>query len=176
MKPKKILYIHGYNSSGSTGKIMQEIFPKYFCDCEVIAPKISPYFKEARNQINEILKNNDIDLVIGTSLGGFMTLKIDNPKISKIAINPVFDPYVDLAKIDAPKEVYETYVNDSIFVKTPNHPKLIGIFGDKDVLVNYREDFKRFFPNSKVIENSEMEHQIKSEEIENILVDIIKNF
>lgn len=171
---KKILYVHGYNSSGSTGRFMQKIFPKYFSECEVIAPKISPYFKEAQEQIEEILRNNDIDLVIGTSLGGFMTLKIDNPKISKIVINPVFDPYVDLAKIDAPKDIYESYKHDSVFAKTPNHQKLIGIFGDKDPLVNYREYFKLFFSNAEIKTFPEMEHQIKPEEIENILVEIIK--
>lgn len=173
---KKILYIHGYNSSGSTGKSMQEIFSKYFPGCEVIAPKISPYFEEAREQISEILKNDDIDLVIGTSLGGFMTLKIDNPKISKIVINPVFDPYVDLARIDAPKEVYETYIDDSIFVRTPSHSNLIGIFGDKDALVNYRDYFKMFFSNAGIKTFPEMEHQIKPEEIENILVEVIKEY
>lgn len=173
---KKILYIHGYNSSGSTGKFMQEIFPKYFPGCEVIAPKISPYFEEAREQIDEILKVNDIDLVIGTSLGGFMTLKINDTKIRKIVINPVFDPYVDLAKIDAPEEVYETYIDDSIFVRTPNHPKLIGIFGDKDALVNYREYFEMFFSTAEIKTFPEMEHQIKPEEIENILTKIVEKF
>lgn len=170
---KKILYIHGYNSSGSTGKSMQEIFPKYFPGCEVIAPKISPYFKEAREQISEILRNNDIDLVIGTSLGGFMTLKINAPKIQKIVINPIFDPYVDLAKIDAPEEVYKTYIDDSIFVRTPNHSKLIGIFGDKDALVNYRDYFKMFFSNAEIKTFPEMEHQIKTKEIENDLIPLV---
>ncbi|MCH5167375.1 MAG: hypothetical protein J1F35_05720 [Erysipelotrichales bacterium] len=176
MKPKKILYIHGYNSSGSTGRVMQEIFPKYFPDCEVIAPKISPYFVEAQERIEEIIKENNIDLVIGTSLGGFMTLKINNPKVSKIVINPVFDPFEDLAEIDAPKDIYESYRNKSIYNQSFNDSNLIGIFGDKDILVNYREDFKTFFPGREVVEVSEMEHQIKSEEIEKILVKIINKF
>lgn len=171
---KKILYIHGYNSSGTTGKSMQEIFKKYFPQYEVLAPKISPIYSEAKQTIDNVINENDIALVIGTSLGGFDTLMIDKP-VLKLIINPTLDPFGTLPKIDAPKEHYESYrdldyksvINGDIQANT------YGIFGNRDKVVNFRDEFRKNYLENHVFILPELEHQIKYEEIEKDLVPLV---
>lgn len=174
MKKQKILYVHGFNSSGSTGRTMKEIFSDY----EVYAPPIPEKFNEAKSFIEKFVDDNKIDLVIGTSLGAFITLNLSN-EVKRIVINPTFDPYNDLQPLDAPKEVYGSYKGHAIYddaIKKITFFKLentYGMFGGSDPLFSYYRFFKQIFPEKHTYYVPTMEHQIKSIEIEKDLKPLV---
>ncbi len=94
----KIIYIHGFNSSGKSTKVdqLRASFPNY----KIIAPTLSSDPNEAYSQIvSEIVKEYDDTIIIGTSLGGFYALAISNRfDIPCFLINPSLKPHKTLIK------------------------------------------------------------------------------
>lgn len=93
----KILYVHGYNGSAEGGSYRllkkhrpegAEIFGMDYCqdDCAV-----------ALEQIRETVRKKDIDVVVGSSLGGFLTILTEG--IERYAINPCYHPSVELPQL-----------------------------------------------------------------------------
>lgn len=83
---KKIFYIHGLSSSGSsnTVKVLRELLPKV----SIIAPDlpIDPY--EALSLLRDISEKEQPHVVIGTSMGGMFAQQLHGYK--KILVNPSF--------------------------------------------------------------------------------------
>jgi len=79
-----ILYLHGMASSHACpiAKSIQELLPTD----RVIVPDLSIDPDKAFPQIDKILKEEQVDLIVGHSLGGFMAQKYRGYK--KILINP----------------------------------------------------------------------------------------
>lgn len=86
---KKILYIHGFCSSAQTGTAnrIREVFDQ----CDVHAIDVNHHPAESIALIEQYVRDNNIDLLIGTSLGGYFTLCADVDCI-KVAVNPATDP------------------------------------------------------------------------------------
>ena len=112
---KKLLYIHGYNGSpeGSSCQLFRKHMPQD--EWQVIG---MDYNQEdcavALQQIRETIEREGIDLVAGSSLGGFLALLTTG--IKRIVINPCYLPSVELPKLGphnglpAPsKEMIATY-------------------------------------------------------------------
>lgn len=95
---KKLLYIHGYNGSPEGGSC--RLFRKYMPaeEWQVIG---MDYYQEdcatALKQIRETIESEHIDLVVGSSLGGFLTLLTTG--VPRIVINPCYSPSVELPKL-----------------------------------------------------------------------------
>ena len=117
-------------------------------------------------------------MVIGTSLGAFITLNVQN-KVKRIVINPTFDPYQDLQPLNASKEVYESYKGHSFYdeeiykLTKYKFDNTFGMFGKKDPLFSYGHSFKSIFRDNQTFEIPNMEHQIKPNEIEKYLKPIV---
>ncbi|MCQ2228226.1 MAG: hypothetical protein MJZ13_00590 [Bacteroidales bacterium] len=79
-----ILYMHGMASSHES--FTAACIRKYMPDAEVLAPDLSIDPAIAFPQIDEILKNNKVDVIVGHSLGGFMAQKCRGYK--KVLVNP----------------------------------------------------------------------------------------
>lgn len=86
MVGKKILYVHGFASSGSTGtvKTMRVLLPK----AEVIAPDLPVDPHEAMALLNDICQKENPSLIIGTSMGGMYTELLKG--YDRIVVNPAF--------------------------------------------------------------------------------------
>ncbi len=167
---KNILYIHGYNSSGSTGRLMKKLFNERYGDSiNIYAPKISPIYQEAKIQIEEYLKEHDIDLIIGTSLGGFLTL--DTHGYFRIVVNPILHPYIDLKTINAKKEDYESYENVELILDNEDGIEVFGMFGDEDELVNYQDEYKKNLRNCKIVKG--MKHQMSENDIREEIIPML---
>lgn len=84
----KIMYVHGFASAGSTSAV--DIIRKYLPKDEVISYDIpiSPY--DAVEFLRKKIVDDDIDLIIGTSLGAYYTLQTYG--CAKIVINPPYNP------------------------------------------------------------------------------------
>ena len=154
---KKLLYIHGYRSSsarlqgknGSPEGSSCRLFRKYIPQdkWQVIG---MDYTQDdcavALREISETIEREKIDLVVGSSLGGFLTLLTTG--IERIVINPCDSPSVELPKLGphnglpAPsKEMIATYAAFEPQLKkfSPEEKKLIkGYFADDDELLEDR--------------------------------------
>lgn len=95
---RKLLYIHGYNGSseGSSCRLFRKCMPQY--EWQVI---VMDYTQDdcavALREIRETIERECIDLVVGSSLGGFLTLQTKG--IERIVINPCYSPSVELPKL-----------------------------------------------------------------------------
>lgn len=172
---KDILYIHGYGSHGHTGEAMEKAFKENY-NINVYHPQFSPYYKEARSQIDEFLKSHKVDLIIGTSLGGFMTL--DTPGYFRIAVNPVFNPYEALKSIGVLVDIVNTYEIPSVSLPQDFISKKIevyGVFGGKDTVVDYKDDFSRIYNHNNMFFAPDMEHSMSDEDIEKYLFNVVEH-
>lgn len=193
----KILYLHGIGS-GAESRTPTEL-RKDFPDAEILAPElpVSPM------DIVELLKNkywNDkaIDLVIGTSLGGFFALTFPNTK--RILVNPALFADEDIKngigygcqpffceRADGAKEylIDEKYISELKSIRNSIYNEwyaknkenyvsnTYAIFGENDELLHHVDDFKKFFDADKARMISG-EHRLSTEEIHTILTPLVK--
>ena len=68
MKGKKILYVHGFGSSGASGtaKTLQLLMP----NAKIIAPDLPLHPEDAMTLLHTICDTEKPDLIIGSSMGG----------------------------------------------------------------------------------------------------------
>lgn len=86
MSGKKILYIHGFASSGQNGSVrtLKLLLPQ----AEVIAPDLPVEPAEALALLRSIVEEQEPDLVIGTSMGAMYAELLHG--VDRILVNPAF--------------------------------------------------------------------------------------
>lgn len=91
---KKILYIHGFCSSAQTATVgrLREVFGG---TCQVHAIDVNHHPAESIGLIEAYVAEHGIDLLLGTSLGGYYTL-CSRVACPKVAVNPATNPEVML--------------------------------------------------------------------------------
>lgn len=150
---KKLLYIHGYN--GSANGHSCQLFRKHApAGWQVIGMEYDQDdCQVALQQIRQTVDDEKIDLVVGSSLGGFLTLLTTG--VRRIVINPCYLPSVELPALGSIKELptpkpemIDTYAAYEDVLKTfdENERKLItGYFAPADELLadRYHETFRR---------------------------------
>lgn len=84
---KKIIYFHGFGSSGASGTVEQLrlMLPEY----QIIAPDIPVDPVDALPFLKELCASEQPDLVIGTSMGGMYAQQMFG--FRKICVNPAFN-------------------------------------------------------------------------------------
>ena len=103
-----IIYIHGFRSTGESGKAQQ--LRDFFPECKVISPTLSSCPSEAIKQLLlEIGDNRGCTVLVGTSLGGFyasfLACKYDMPAF---IINPALEPQISLIKAVGAHKRYDS--------------------------------------------------------------------
>ena len=93
MSKKKLLYIHGFRSSAQSSTILN--IKANDLDVEVHAFDVTHHPVESIKMIEKYIADHSIDILAGTSLGGFYTL-CANVDIPKIAVNPAINPETSL--------------------------------------------------------------------------------
>lgn len=106
MIKNKLLYIHGFRSSAQSSTILN-IRANYH-EVEVHAFDVTHHPEESIKKIEDYIAAHGIDILAGTSLGGFYTLcaKVGIPKI---AVNPVLAPDESLSVLPEIGEEVEYY-------------------------------------------------------------------
>ena len=155
MAGKKILYVHGFASSGQSGTVtrLRTVFP----NATVIAPDLPIHPQEALDLLHHVCDTEQPDLIIGTSMGGMYTEQLRG--YDRICVNPALE-IAETMKVHGmtgtqqfqnPRQdgVQEFYVDKALVKEyrdvseqrfqgiTPgDEQRVYGLFGDKDDLVD----------------------------------------
>lgn len=153
----RILYVHGYNGSPigeSFQKLAKYATKEYFgekVEMHTFTYDPDKPFKVAR-ELKHYYYSNDIDLMIGCSLGGFLVANCDWAR--RIAVNPCLKPSVELPKLGFTCDVSDyTFMEQNLGRYAENGDKdlCIGCFAPADELLGsryvfeFREHFKETY-------------------------------
>lgn len=166
MAGKKILYVHGFASSGQNGTVrtLKLLLP----DAETIAPDLPVEPAEALDLLMNILASEKPDLVIGTSMGAMYAEMLYG--VDRILVNPAFQLADTLLKNNGlgrqefhnPRKDGETsfLVTKTLlehFRETSSHcfersdldwDRVFGLFGINDNLVHTFDLFSEHYPQA----------------------------
>jgi len=91
-----ILYLHGFASCGDSTKT--KVLKQFFGSEEVMAPNLPANPSEAISLARKLIIDNDIDLIIGSSLGGYYASYLcETMGVKAVLINPSTQPFITLA-------------------------------------------------------------------------------
>ena len=158
---KKILYIYGYESSATDSRTMESVkaaMDKLGYDVVSVAySQTMP--RRAVKELEDYVKSNGIEYIIGHSLGGFYALCV-NVDVKKILINPCMKPHIELPKLHSNEEISPTAIaefkqlyDERIKRNINVSHDLLGLFGLNDELFCYYKDFSDLSPYAYFIQS-----------------------
>ena len=86
MQGKKILYVHGFASSGQSGTV--RLLRTFMPNATVVAPDLPIHPFEALDLLHSVCEAEQPDLIIGSSMGGMMAEQLRG--YDRILVNPAF--------------------------------------------------------------------------------------
>jgi len=175
----KILYIHGFGSTGNSQTVqgLQNILgndatilaPQFSNDLSTVA-QIEQNIAEAKKLMHEFRPN----VVIGSSFGGFIATFLNG--YPRILINPCLRPSERLHNLspNMSKEDIELLkaLETSHDIDGEMRFEMYGLFGLHDELFSYLNLFKKQYGESKTY-TMPCGHRMDAENIENHLIPII---
>ena len=155
LKGKKMMYVHGFGSSGQSGTVrrLRTVFP----NATVIAPDLPLHPEEAIALLHRLCQDEQPDMILGTSMGGMYTEQLrgfdricTNPALciadtmhdhgltgTQQYQNPRLDGvqtfYVDKALVKEYRTVSERRFEN---LDDADRQRVFGLFGDEDTLVD----------------------------------------
>ena len=167
MKGKKIMYVHGFGSSGQSGTVtlLRTLMPA----ATVIAPDLPLHPAEALALLQQTCDAEKPDLIIGTSMGGMYAEMLRGT--DRILINPAFEMGDTMVKHNmVGKQAFQSPRTDGIqyFIVTKalvneykeittllfdgideaEQKRVIGLFGDEDTSVDTFDLFAQHYPTT----------------------------
>ena len=165
MVGKKIIYVHGFMSAGSTHTA--QILRDYMPQATVIAPDLPIHPEEAMELLRNLVKTENPDLIIGTSMGGMYTEMLYG--VDRICVNPAFQMGSTITESnmmgkqvyqnerqDGEKEVIVTKalvkeykeMTEQCFAQVTEEEqlKVFGLFGDEDRLCTHSTSLASIIP------------------------------
>ena len=152
---RKMMYVHGFASSGSSGTVMN--LRRSLPGWRVIAPDLPVDPFEALELLRTIVKEEQPEIVVGTSMGGMYTQQLWG--VSRIVVNPSFEMSRSLLFGKMGRNKYmskrkdgatEFRIDKSVVERFKEMEKrqfdgiteeekqlVIGLFGDKDPIVHF---------------------------------------
>ncbi|MBR5660696.1 MAG: esterase [Bacteroidales bacterium] len=189
MAGKKVLYVHGFASSGQTGSVhtLRLLLP----DAAVVAPDLPVDPNEAMNLLRDIVSKENPDLVIGTSMGGMYTEMLYG--VDRILVNPAFQLADTILKNNGlgrrefhnkradgetsflvTKSLLERFreVSSHCFERaSDDKDRVFGLFGIRDTLVDTLGLFHSHYPQAIRFDG---EHHLNDSVIVHSLLPIIQ--
>lgn len=189
----KVVYIHGFASSGSTGTATHLRNFLYPDGVEVLAPDVPVSPLEAMDFLRKYVGEQQPDLIVSTSMGAFYAEQLRG--IPRILVNPSFhmarmltfrglgrrefrNPRADGArdfKVDKPMIAeYKEVEKLSFQGITSDEKELVwGLFGTNDKLVNCQADFKKHYGNSH-FQLFDGEHYLNDSVLKHAVLPLVK--
>lgn len=181
MSKKNILYIWGYNSSPQSNTITW-LKNAIGNDYNIVSDYYAQYNpKDALYDIENLIRQYRPALIIGSSLGGYLTLEL-NTRIPKLLINPCIHPEETLPTLK--NDEGENIVPEHIIENYKNYAKTHKVFRNAikqrtfSVLATYDEVLgDKHYDSIKTYCNitkfSEQGHHNTEESINNVVVPLI---
>ena len=167
MAGKKIIYVHGFMSAGSTHTA--QILCDYMPQATVIAPDLPIHPEEAMELLRNLVGTEKPDLIIGTSMGGMYTEMLYG--FDRICVNPAFQMGATLTESNMMgKQVYQNERQDGVQevivtkalvkeyrdmteqcfsqVNEEEQQHVFGLFGDADSVVHTFDLFREHYPQA----------------------------
>ena len=157
---KNALYIHGFmgNPKGGTFETLKKTLKKW----NILSIPFSDLHTDiAKTQelIKSFCKENNIELLIGASLGAFYVLQYGEI-IDKLVINPCMYPSVEIPKLKdrssgepfiLSEEVLSGFREMEKYENIPEEQRLrtFGIFAKDDELFHFKDSFDELFSSQK---------------------------
>lgn len=156
MAGKKIMYVHGFGSSGQSGTVsmLRTLLP----ETTVVAEDIPLHPAEAMDMLRSMQQTEQPDLIIGTSMGGMYAEQLYGT--DRILVNPAFEMGTTMSKHGmVGKQTFQNPRKDGIqefivtkalvkeYEETTTHcfehagdegeqERVWGLFGDEDPIVH----------------------------------------
>ena len=185
----KIIYFHGFASSGATGTA--ESLRRMLPEVQVISPDIPVDPSEALPYLRSLCEQEQPDLIIGTSMGAMYAQQMFG--FRKILVNPAFNMST-LSKVfktgehkflNGRKDNQKTFkITKEIIQKqnmmerqqfkgiTPfDRENTYGLFGIHDTTVNCYDLFKKYYMNAQRFDG---EHHLNEKALRIAVVPLAK--
>ena len=183
----KILYVHGFASSGNSGTAAT--LQKYLPNSKIYAPDLPIDPKEAIELLHKIVTEHQIDIVVGTSMGGMFAQKLRG--IPKVLVNPSFHVSESMRKTIGVVQFFKKRMDGSSefevtpqlcdaykAIETPQfdnideHEKLrtYGLFGTEDDVINCEEEYSRYYSKKMIFSGG---HRLSEKVIHDYVIEAI---
>ena len=187
---KKILYVHGFASSGCSGTVLY--LRKQLPDWKVIAPDlpIDPF--EAIELLHKLVEEEKPDIVVGTSMGGMYTQQLWG--VPRIVVNPSFEMSrsllfgkmgrnrylskrkdgatefrIDKSVVERFKEMEKEQFNG---ITEEEKSLVFGLFGENDPIVHFQPLMAQLY-GEKRCRWFKGEHRLNDEIVKKVLIPLI---
>lgn len=190
---KKVLYIHGFASAGSTGSATQmrnHLYPK---GVQVISPDVPTDPLEAIAMLKALLEAEQPDLIVATSMGAMYAEQLKG--FPRILVNPSFhmarlltfrglgrhefrnkrqDGQTDF-KVDKQMiQAFQQVEKESFKGIDAKEKKLVwGLFGTQDKLVNCQADFQKHYGKEQM-QLFEGEHFLNDKVLSKVVMPLVE--
>ncbi|MBQ7946635.1 MAG: hypothetical protein IJ277_00510 [Bacteroidaceae bacterium] len=191
MERRKMMYVHGFASSGSSGTVMA--LRHHLPHWQVIAPDLPVDPFEALELLRSTVEREKPEIVVGTSMGGMYTQQLWG--VPRVVVNPSFEMSRSLLFSKMGRNKYmskrqdgatEFRIDKNIVERFKQMEKeqfagiteeekrlVIGLFGDKDPVVHfqplmaslYGEERCRWFDG---------EHRLNDKIVKNVLLPLLQ--
>ena len=132
-----MMYIHGFRS-GANGSKREELQQHFDGRYRVIAPEVDADPEKSLAIINETIQREKPEIIVGTSLGGWMTLMGDSDDAQLVIVNPSLYPQQTLAKWIGQELPYFCQRLDSVQTYTLTQ-EVLDKYAAYDVVKNIQE-------------------------------------
>ena len=190
---KKILYIHGFASAGSTGSATQmrnHLYPK---GVQVVSPDVPVSPAEAIVFLRNLVETEQPDLIVATSMGAMYAEQLKG--IRRILVNPSFhmarlltfrglgrrefrnkrQDGATVFKVDKQMiQEFQQIEKESFKDIDAQEKQLVwGLFGTQDKLVNCQKDFIKHYGKERM-QLFEGEHFLNDKVLSKVVMPLVE--
>ncbi|MBQ5971694.1 MAG: hypothetical protein IJL45_04745 [Prevotella sp.] len=190
---KKILYIHGFASAGSTGSATQmrnHLYPK---GVQVVSPDVPVSPAKAIVFLRNLVETEQPDLIVATSMGAMYAEQLKG--IRRILVNPSFhmarlltfrglgwrefrnkrQDGTTVFKVDKQMiQEFQQVEKESFKGIDAQEKELVwGLFGTKDKLVNCQQDFIKHYGKERM-QLFEGEHFLNDKVLSKVVIPLVE--
>ncbi len=189
-KMRKLLYVHGFASSGSSGTVMA--LRRHMLSWRVVAPDLPVDPFEALELLRKTVEEEKPDIIVGTSMGGMYAQQMWG--VPRIIVNPSFEmsrsllfgkmgrnKYMSKRKDGATEfridklvvERFKLMEKNQFDGVTDEEKRLVvGLFGDKDPIVHFQPLMARLYGEERCRWFSG-EHRLNDNIVKGVLLPVI---
>lgn len=188
--PRKLMYVHGFASSGSSGTVMT--LRRHMTGWRVVAPDLPVDPFEALRLLRDMVEREQPDIVVGTSMGGMYTQQLWG--VPRIVVNPSFEMSRSLLFGKMGRNKYTSKRQDGVTefridkgvverfklmekeqfngITEDEKALVVGLFGDKDPVVHFQPLMAQLYGEERC-RWFQGEHRLNDTVVKKVLIPLI---